>query len=665
MNVSLVYPPFHLESLYSLPPLGLINLATGLGLAGQQPTIHDAVLELQEGSLPLGPGLYQACAERILDASPKLVGFSAQCATYPAMIGVARELKRRDPGLFIVAGGHNASFLDTQTLERFPQFDAVVRSEGEVTFNELVGAVDAGRPVWDIPGVTSRRSGAIVRAPQRELIPRLDDLPLPQYSLAPRLDRYVQAYDLPRAIAILEVGRGCPHACVYCSESAMWRRRPRVFSVDRLVSEMRRLRDNEGAECFLLSYDQFTTDKDYVRRFCTAVIDAGLSGCGWHCISRLDTVDSELFALMRQAGCESMCYGIDSGSKRTLSFINKRIDESLLYQRVRETTEHGMTPTLSFIIGFPEEEVQDIDATLTLALKCGIQGNVSPLVQLPTVLPGTALHARYADRLAREVDTYFALGLEFQDGHRFAGDEVLIGSDPALFSSFYNLPCQGMDLKELALLAASFPLMIDFFPKTFHVLATALQVSPTRLFLQFLKRAHAVGDFEGPLTARHYLQHFPDFARTLLDAALVRNWPVLPQLLRYEALALEAAGAPSAPGPSDPGKPLRRGRLAVGCFDMDMEKVVADLKAGVVRGDYPASRCAVVFSHDGNRLDATKVNLFGKDVLELCDGDHTLDQIAEELRPRHGADLEQPVFVAHCRDAVDVFQRTGLLAAVA
>ena len=62
MNVSLVYPPFHLESLYSLPPLGLINLATGLGLAGHRPTIHDAVLELREGSLPM-----ETLTNRILD----------------------------------------------------------------------------------------------------------------------------------------------------------------------------------------------------------------------------------------------------------------------------------------------------------------------------------------------------------------------------------------------------------------------------------------------------------------------------------------------------------------------------------------------------------------------------------------------------------------------
>lgn len=665
MKVSLVFPPFNLDSLYSLPPLGLINLATGLAQAGHAPTVHDFVLDIKEGALPMGQGLYRACAERILDASPGLVGFSAQCTTYPAMIGIARELKSLAPDIPLVAGGHNASFVDIETLERFPEFHAVVRSEGEITFAELVNASEAGLALHDIPGVTGRFEGRVVRAEDRELVARLDDLPLPDYALAPPLSRYKEAFGMQRAIAILEVGRGCPHACAYCSESAMWRRRTRTFSVPRLIGEMKRLRETEGAQCFLLSYDQFTADRRFVREFCEALLSEGLSNCGWYCISRLDTVDPELFALMRRAGCESMCYGIDSGSKRTLGFINKRIDESLLYQRVRETTDHGMTPTLSFIVGFPEEEREDIDATLSLALKCGVQGNVSPLMQLPTVLPGTALHAGYSDKLIREVDTYFALGLEFQDGHRLPGDEALIESAPALFSSFYNLPCRGMPVKDLDEVAASFPLMINLFPKTFHLLVQGLETSPSSLFRGFLNWVRSQDGTSGPITAAQCFRHFPAFARSHMGRPRLEDWAVLAQVLRYEANALEAAGVPDRAAPAGPGLPSRRGRMTLACFDTDMRTVVEDLKAGIVRKAYPPSPCAIIFTHDGDRLEAAKVNLFGKEILELCDGEHTLDQIARELQPRHGAGMEEEVFVAHCRDAVEAFQRMGLLAAAA
>ena len=131
--------------------------------------------------------------------------------------------------------------------------------------------------------------------------------------------------------------------------------------------------------------------------------------------------------LMKRAGCESMCYGIDSGSKKTLSFIRKKIDIGILYKRVVETADQGIIPTLSFVIGFPEEEEKDIDETLVLALRAGIVGNNNPLIQLPTVLPGTDLHSRYMDRLVREVDTYFAMGLEFDRGSRLQSDDTVGG----------------------------------------------------------------------------------------------------------------------------------------------------------------------------------------------------------------------------------------------
>lgn len=404
MRIALVFPPFFLQSLYNLPPLGLINLATVLNQAGHEVAVIDLVLAVRLKTLPLDSSIYGNSASMILREEPDLVAFSVQCATFPAVIRIAEILRKRKPGIRIVAGGHDVSFADRRTLERFPWFDAVVRGEGEVTIRELANDYAAGGDGDGIDGVTRRRGAEVVRNPDRELIADLDRLPLPDYSLVPGLDVYRDACGIPRAVAILEAGRGCPHSCVYCSESAMWRRRSRTFPVPRIVREMRRLRDKFGAECFLLAYDQFTADRGFAGEFCRTVIEQGLNTTPWYCISRLDSMDLPLLRLMREAGCESMCYGVDSGSARTLAFIGKRIDHGILYQRVRETTDEGMVPTLSFVIGFPEEEREDIDQTLFLALRAGIQGNSNPLIQLPTVLPGTELHRRYHDRRDSRAD---------------------------------------------------------------------------------------------------------------------------------------------------------------------------------------------------------------------------------------------------------------------
>ncbi len=91
-----------------------------------------------------------------------------------------------------------------------------------------------------------------------------------------------------------------------------------------------------------------------------------------------------------------------------------------------------------------------------MALRTGILGNSNPLIQLPTLLPGTDLFKRYGHCAVRRVDTYFALGLEFEQGKRLGSDEEMINGFPAIFSSFYNLPCPAYPLEELNLLASLF-----------------------------------------------------------------------------------------------------------------------------------------------------------------------------------------------------------------
>ncbi|MGD9075163.1 MAG: hypothetical protein PVJ69_08115, partial [Desulfobacteraceae bacterium] len=76
MKIVLVFPPFYLESMYNLAPLGLINLATALKNSPHQVVLMDFVLAIRQGTQKMGKNIYGDCAERILDEAPDLVGFS-------------------------------------------------------------------------------------------------------------------------------------------------------------------------------------------------------------------------------------------------------------------------------------------------------------------------------------------------------------------------------------------------------------------------------------------------------------------------------------------------------------------------------------------------------------------------------------------------------------
>ena len=671
MKIVLVFPPFFLESMYNLPPLGLINLATVLEGSGHDIRLLDFVLGIRQQSLKMGKHIYDDCAARVVEQNPDVVGFSVQCTTYPAALNIAKRIRKRLGDVKIVFGGHNAGFVDRITLARFEFVDCIVRGEGEKTFAELIEAYASGKGEAGVKGVTFRSDGDIIRNPDRPLIDDLDTLPLPNYSYAASFDEYRRACDLPRSIVILEIGRGCPHRCIYCSESIMWRRKTRTFSVDRVVKEMIHLRDAYGAECFLLAYDQFTANRAYVERFCQRLIDEGLNKLSWYCISRLDTVDSNLLSLMREAGCESMCYGIDSGSKRTLSFIHKKIDKGILYQRVAETAEKGIIPTLSFVIGFPEEERTDIDETLTLALQCGIIGNNNPLVQMPTVLPGTELHKKYLATLVREVDTYFALGLEFEDGHRLAEDEAVINSDPALFSSFYNIPCKAMDLKSLNLISQFFPLMVQLYPKTFLLLSKEMDSSVSHLFLEWLRwLAPKNSRAQLSLTPRDCYLYFPGFVSQKLREKKTIKYSHLRDVLHYETLSLDVGKFPSQIQCNDfhidlnhisSFKPVLAGKIVVGEFAFYMPDIILDLKSGRLVDSYPRKRCFLGFRLAGDQLDVFEINAFGKDLLELCDGKKTIQEIASTLYKEHGQGVKEEEFANLCLEALVTLGEMGCI----
>ena len=659
MRIALTFPPFFLDSMYNLPPLGLINIASALPRDRHDLAIFDFVLSIRRKTLSMGPSIYDDCARQILDFEPGLVGFSTQCTTYPAVVQIARRLKKQRPGLTIVLGGHNASFVDVKTLQLFPEIDMIVRGEGEITFPELVERLEEGGEPSGIPGVTWRSGGEVVRNSDRELMPNLDDLSPADYTLVPSFTEYRDSCDLPRSIAILEVGRGCPHHCVYCSESLMWRRRTRTYSVDRIIREMVHLRDTFGAECFLLAYDQFTARRQFVEEFCQKVVAEGLNSLPWYCISRLDTVDAGLLGHMREAGCESMCYGIDSGSKKTLAFIRKNIDHSVLFQRVVETTAQGIAPTLSYVIGFPEEEQEDIDATLTLALRTSILGNVNTLIQMPTVLAGTDLQNRYGDRLVRSIDTYFSLGLEFDHDKRLAADEELINSSAHIFSSFYNIPCRALSLEDLSLIADYFPLLINLYSKSFYLLSSRTGRSPSTLFLHWMKWVQEKAErTERSLSPQDCYRYFESFAEHILEQMEQQTRNYCAQMLDYETTSIEAAkfNLPYNDFIIDLNrlrefKPEVREGVIVKEFAFNLPEIVEDLKQGIIRESYEEEPSVLVFTQHNDQLEVTEINDFGRDLLHLCDGRNTLHSISERLYSRYGGELGPEKFYEECLEA--------------
>jgi radical SAM superfamily enzyme YgiQ (UPF0313 family) len=216
------------------PQLGILSLAAILDQRGSRPQILDLnrvflqyINQIRTNEIDFAG----FAARSLADQDAEVFGFGSICSTYPLTIRTAGELKALRPDITVVFGGPQASVVDLQTLKVFPFVDFVLRGEAEHTLPKLLSELETDQHLEQVPGLTYRHDSHIVRTTSAQIIDNLDELPFPAYHLTGDLQG--------AAVAVLELGRGCPFACTFCSTNDFFRRRFRLRSPERVLRDMR------------------------------------------------------------------------------------------------------------------------------------------------------------------------------------------------------------------------------------------------------------------------------------------------------------------------------------------------------------------------------------------------------------------------------------------
>jgi hypothetical protein len=202
--------------------------------------------------------------------------------------------------------------------------------------------------------------------------------------------------------------------------------------------------------------------------------------------------------------------------------------------------------------------------------------------------------------------------------------------------------------------------MVNLFPKSFLLLSLAADRSVSDLFLTWLEWLRAKqGRQELRLTPRDCYEHFSGFAEECLAKRSIGGWSHIREILRYERAALEVGKFPGA-GPAGNvdlcrlhgWRPFRPRNVLIQGFESPVPRIIEDMKKGIFRENYPREETWLVFRQDGNRLEVTEINDFGRDFLDLCDGAATVEEIAGHLFRRYGTNMEYNDFVGNCHEAL-------------
>ena len=167
-----------------------------------------------------------------------------------------------------------------------------------------------------VHGTAYRDAGGIVVNAARGLVEDLDTIPFPAWDLIP-MHRYVASTWFPNKVkqfTNIFTSRGCPYGCTFCGAKTTWTRRFRARSPENVVAEMEEVYRRFGIPNFFISDDLFTLKRKRVMEICTLILERALP-ITWTCLSRVNTVDPEMLALMKKAGCYLISYGLESGSQ--------------------------------------------------------------------------------------------------------------------------------------------------------------------------------------------------------------------------------------------------------------------------------------------------------------------------------------------------------------
>lgn len=313
------------------------------------------------------------CADRLVRAQPTMVGFTSVFQQHLASLALAKRVKERLPGTFIVMGGANCeATMGVETVRQFSYVDAVVSGEADQVFAELATRVVRRQRFAGIPGVITRESvaGPIGSgpAPTAPAVTDLDALPYPVFAdFFAQFERSRFAKDWQPSVFV-ETSRGCWWGermhCTFCGLNGATMAY-RSKSAPRALAELTHLATSHPG-CDIQVVDNIL-DLKYFKTLLPELAERKLNVSLFY--ETKSNLKKDQVRLLRDAGVLTIQPGIESFSDGVLKQMKKGVTGLQNIQLLKWCKEMGIHPIWNFLIGFPRESPDDYVAMADLSVR--------------------------------------------------------------------------------------------------------------------------------------------------------------------------------------------------------------------------------------------------------------------------------------------------------
>jgi radical SAM superfamily enzyme YgiQ (UPF0313 family) len=398
MNVLLLSMPDsseHMPSLVVRMPNGALT-----SLAGNVDPHHNvAVADL----ILVQHRVRETVVRLVGEFKPDVVGLTVmtfQRETARKIIDLLRSLA---PALRVTVGGYDPSLAPDVYTQQSNGIDFIVRGEGEITFRELLRAIENGSGFENIAGLTFRSGERFYRNQDR----KVSSLDSEEIRPPNRNARVLSGYTmLGRPVDVIETSRGCTFDCSFCSIIEMRGRNFHTYSFDRVIADIRDAYDHGARSIFIID-DNITLNVKRFEALCHAIKHAGLNSIDYSVqamTSAIANYDESLTRLMREAGFRYVFLGIENIFEDDLLFLrasaknaskeNGRRVGNATIKAINYIRRNGMYVVGGLIIGNPGDTRESVKANLEFAKRYVDW----PYIQHPTPYPRTPMTKDFRDR---------------------------------------------------------------------------------------------------------------------------------------------------------------------------------------------------------------------------------------------------------------------------
>lgn len=333
---------------------------------------------------------------------------------------LSKLIKKNKNNTKICFVGSHISALPIEVLKNEDSIDIVLTNEGVYALRNLLKSnLSDVKSLENIKGIGFRINGKPFLTLPEKIVPqeRMDiDLPGYAWDLLPYKNKPLDLYrahfwhaeynhDKRTPFAAIYTSLGCMFKCDFCMINILNRddndeigeaanySKMRFWSPEFIIKEFDKLIEY-GVSKVRISDEMFLLNKKFYKPLCNLLIERGYGKkLSMWAYSRIDTIrDAEQLKLIKAAGIQWLCLGIESGDKKVRLEVTKgKFEDVDIRDVIKMSHDNGVEIIGNYLFGLTGDTMESMKKTLDLSLElCTVAWNAYAVM----ALPGSSLYKK-------------------------------------------------------------------------------------------------------------------------------------------------------------------------------------------------------------------------------------------------------------------------------